>query len=162
MDINKRFFSEADELLDIALFRAFHNAEHIEKMHIDKSLGYLIRRGDRMPRNKQGGLLPTSAFYGSLKEYLPYIRECILLPWNLEALEQWDGVGTKPLVMDINHPIGFGVVQEAPHGRRYEFSAINVVLSKSRMGRTFFVATAYPDLSLDDIDAVNEDVYPEP
>lgn len=149
----KQMLREIEELKTVELYRAYHDAPHMEKYHVkidDNWLRNRLFQGPAVPNE----LIISSKFTIPMHEIVDDIHACIMK--NLKDLDNWN-VYREDLALSIplGKVIGYGFVQRTDTTHPFQMSAIRVILSAPvRRGRLFYVKTAYPVPDMDEVDEV--------
>lgn len=161
-NICNQMMREIEEIKSVELFRAYHDAAHMERRHVQIDDNGLRRRLFKFALVPDEPII-SSRFTIPMQEIVEDIHSCILS--NLKELDNWD-VYRKDLalVFPVGKVIGHGFIQRTDTTHAFPMSAVRVILSAPvRKGRLFCIKTAYPVPDMDEIDLVwdAKDAYEE-
>lgn len=149
----KQMLREIEELKTVELYRAYHDAAHMEKYHLKIDDNWLRNRLFQGPAAPDE-LIISSKFTIPMQEIVDDIYDSIMK--NLKELDKWN-IYREDLAfsMPLGKVIGYGFVQRTDTTHPFQMSAIRVILSAPvQKGRLFYVKTAYPVPDMDEVDEV--------
>ena len=152
-NICSQMMREIEEVKSVELFRAYHDAVHMEARHVMIDDNGLIRRLFKFPLVPDE-LIISSRFTIPMQEILDTVYSCIMA--SLKEVDNWDiSRCDLAFTFPVGKVIGHGFIQRTDTTHPFDMSAIRVILSEPiKRGRLFCIKTAYPAPDMDEVDLV--------
>ncbi len=147
---------EIQEITDEKIFFAIHEAYgHCLAEHIltDKELSNKLYD---MPKPKSYDDIVMATRFYSKESALNFIQSGMLR--EIDKVKQWRAKLMYPfleLSVTFKEPVGEGIIKNADHKKKVPVHGLRIILIVGdKMGRAFYIKTAYPIRVFEDIDNI--------